>query len=306
MQTEQIHFYSERHKITGILHKPDHTTGPLPIIVQGPGWMEMVCSKVSEPFHQGFVKAGYAVLHFHSRGFGGSDGEPGWWKPQEQIEDIHNAISWVETREDLDANRLGLFGHGGSGGGNAICAAAYDQRVKCVVVQTVVADGAEWLRGMRREYEWVELLNRVKANSRRRAATNEDEMVDPTEEMMVATPERRAAKMPTYGPTFHLGSAESILRYRPLDVVHKIAPRGILLAAIENDVVTPEHHAQALFAAAGAPKKLIRQTGVTHYDAYTKNYDMLIANFTGWFDRFLVHKLVKVRTDEPAAQIVQI
>lgn len=306
MQSEKVSFYSEGYKLVGVLHTPDAPEHPLPVIVQGPGWMESACSKVSEPFHEGFVRGGYAILHWSPRGFGESEGEPGWFRPQDQIEDIINAMTYVQTRSDLDPNRIGLFGHGGTGGGNAIYAAAMDTRPKCVVVQTVVADGLEWLRGMRREYEWVELLNRIRENSRRRVLENRDELVDPTEELMVATPERKAAKMPTFGKVFHLGMAESLLRYRPLDVVHKIAPRGLLLSSIENDVVTPEHHAVWLYERAGAPKKLLRQTGVTHYDAYAKNYDVLMSQYLAWFDRFMAHSFITARTKERIEETVEI
>ena len=298
MQTEAIHFFSEGHKISGVLHTPDGgTAGPLPVLVQGPGWMETVCSKVSEPFHAGFTRGGYALLHFDARGWGKSEGQPGWARPQDTIEDIINAITYVETREDLDARRVGLFGLGGTGGGNPIYAAALDQRVKAVVVQTVVADGAMWLRSMRREYEWVAYLDRVRANARRRVRTNEGELVVPTEEIMVATPERKAAGMPTRGADVHLASVESLLRYRPLDVVDRIAPRALLITCVENDVVVPEEHARALFDRAGAPKRLIRQTGISHYESYTKNYDALMASFLEWLDRYVVDRPVQVLSE---------
>ena len=295
MQTEVIHFFSEGRRISGVVHKPDGAApATLPVVVQGPGWMETVCSKVSEPFHEGFTRGGYAVLHFDARGWGKSEGEPGWARPQDTVEDIINAITYVETREDLDAGRVALFGLGGTGGGNPIYAAAFDQRVKAVVTQTVVADGATWLRAMRREYEWVAYLDRIRKNARRRVSMNEDELVVPTEEIMVATPERKAAGMPTRGADVHLGSVESLLRYRPLDVVDRIAPRALLIACVENDVVVPEEHARALFDRAGPPKRLIRQTSVSHYDSYAKNYDALMASFLEWLDRYVVDRPIQV------------
>ncbi len=294
MQTEVIHFFSEGRKIQGILHTPDRAAdAPLPVVVQGPGWMETVCSKVSEPFHDGFTRGGYAVLHFDARGWGKSEGEPGWARPQDTVEDIINAVTYVETRDDLDAGRVALFGLGGTGGGNPIYAAALDPRVKAVVTQTVVADGAMWLRSMRREYEWVAYLDRIRANARRRVSTNEDELVVPTEDIMVATPERRAAGMPTRGADVHLASVESLLRYRPLDVVDRIAPRALLITCVENDVVVPEEHARALFERAGAPKRLIRQTGISHYESYTKNYDALMTAFLEWLDRYDVDRPIQ-------------
>jgi alpha-beta hydrolase superfamily lysophospholipase len=282
---EDITFFSGGAKIVGRLHLPERPTqSPPPVIVTAPGWMEVMCSKVGEPFHEGFARAGYAVLTFDFRGWGATGGEAGWIRPAAQLEDMLSAIAYAKTREDLSSEQLALYGLGGTGGGLAIVAAAVEPSVRAVAVQTVVADGRAWLRGMRREYEWLEFCQRVEKNRLHRVLTNEDELVDPTEELMVSTPERRAVGMPTRGSAFHLSSAEELMRFRPIDVVDKIAPRALLLACIENDPVTPEEHAQALYARAGAPKKLIRQRNVSHYTAYRQNYDQLMAHFVAWFD----------------------
>jgi dipeptidyl aminopeptidase/acylaminoacyl peptidase len=308
---ERVGFYSEGAKLAGWLKLPDPAgTGPWPVLVDGPGWLGLGHpSPTNEPFHRGFVAAGYAVFTFDYRGFGESEGERGWVKPDQQVVDLLNAIAYVGTRPEVDPGRIGVFGLGGTGGGNAIYAAALDPRVCCVCVQTVVADGADWMRRMRREYEWVAFLDRVDANRRRRVLENQDELVDPREELMVATPERKAdaARRPTdvlVGGDFHLGSAESLLRYRPIDVVHRIAPRALLLACIENDVVTPEHHAWALYQRAGAPKKLVRQTGVKHYAAYRENYELLMAQFLDWYGQYLVGERTTTRALATAEEIV--
>ena len=283
MRSERISFFSDGHRLVGVLHLPDDPgRGAWPVLVHGPGWLEASCSAITEPFHQGFADAGYAVLHFQSRGNGESEGEPGWIRPFDQIEDLDNAVTYAETRPELDASRIGLFGLGGTGAGNAIYAAAFDERVRCVIAQNVVADGVDWLRRMRREYEWKEFLARVRANRRRRVLENRDELVDPVEELMVATPERKAAGMPTPGRTYHLGSAEALLRYRPMDIVHLISPRALLMTCIAEDVVTPEHHARELYRRAGPPKRLIRQAGVKVYEAYQQNFTLLMSHFLDW------------------------
>jgi pimeloyl-ACP methyl ester carboxylesterase len=288
MRTEPVTFFSAGCRLRGILHLPGMTSEQrVPVLVHGPGWLEASCSSITEPFHQAFADAGYAVLHFQSRGTGESEGEPGWIRPFEQIEDLSSAITYAETRPELDSRRLGLFGLGGTGAGNAIYAAAFDHRVRCVIAQNVVADGVDWLRRMRREYEWKEFVARVRANQRRRVLENIDELVDPAEELMVATPERKAAGMPTPGRVFHLGSAESLLRYRPVDIVHLISPRALLMTCIVDDAVTPEHHARELYRCAGPPKRLIRQAPVKVYEAYHQNFGLLMSNFLDWCDRFL-------------------
>jgi uncharacterized protein len=199
------------------------------------------------------------VLAFDYRGFGNSEGERGWVKPDWQLEDILNAVTYLETRPEVHPRRLAAYGIGGTGGGNAIVAAAVDPRIRAVAVQSVVADGADWLHRMRREYEWVDYLRRVEADRRRWVVEGTGELVDPRQDLIVETPERRQvgpkkdvdARM---DPKFYLRSADFIMRYRPIDVVHRIAPRAVLITSVEDDVVTPEDHAVALYERAGPPR----------------------------------------------------
>jgi pimeloyl-ACP methyl ester carboxylesterase len=250
--------------------------------------MEACCSNVSEPFHLGLASGGYAVLQFDNRGWGGSEGDRTRIAPYDQVTDLVNAVRYVATRADLDGDRIGIFGLGGTGAGNAIYAAAECLEAKAIVLQNVVAEGPQWFRCMRREYEWLEFKDRVAANRVAMARGGTDVLVDPTEELMVATPMRRTANMPTHGPSFGLSSAESLMAFRPVNAVTHISPRALLIACIEDDPVTPIEHALAVYEAAGAPKCLIRQAGVSTYEAYTVNYDRLVTSFLDWYNRYLV------------------
>jgi dipeptidyl aminopeptidase/acylaminoacyl peptidase len=293
MQEEQVEFFSFGHRLDGVLRRPDDASGRLPTIVQGPGWLGLARAKTYEPWHRAFTNAGYAVLAFDYRGFGASEGDRGWILPDRMVEDIVNAVSWVTTRPDLDGERIGLYGIGGIGGGNAIIAASMIERVRCVAVQSVVADGREWLRRMRSEADWIDYVERVAVDAQNWVSTGESALVNPRTDISVATPERRAytnkqdvdSRME---PEFHLQSASALMRYRPLTYVSRLSPRAaLLLTSVENDSVTPEDHANLLYEAAGPPKRLIRQTGTTHYRSYTDNYEMLSDEIVSWFDRYL-------------------
>ncbi|MQA81670.1 MAG: peptidase S15 [Streptosporangiales bacterium] len=286
MRTETVRFHSEGLALSGRLHVPDGD-GAHPVVVQGCGWMEACCSDVSEPFHRGLVAGGYAVLQFDNRGWGDSEGERSRIEPYDQVTDLVNAVRYVTTRSDLDPGRVGIFGLGGTGAGNAVYAAAECPEVRCIVLQNVVATGVEWFRRMRREYEWLEFKERVATNRVRAACGGEDELVDPTEDLMVGTPARRAAGMPTYGRQFALSSAESLMAFRPIDAVARVSPKALLIACIEDDPVTPIGHALTMYEAAGPPKCLVRQSGVSTYEAYTVNYDRLMRSFLDWYGRYL-------------------
>jgi esterase/lipase len=129
--------------------------------------------------------------------------------------------------------------------------------------------------------------------------TGEGEIVSAREEIMVATPERKAttikkeveAKIPDAMP---LQCAEAILEYSPEDVVHKISPRGALFIAVENDAVTPEEQSLRLYEKAGEPKKLILYKQTTHYGIYNDYFDDVAANVIDWYNRHLKYDNVEI------------
>lgn len=128
---------------------------------------------------------------------------------------------------------------------------------------------------------------------------------------MVPTPERRATtvkadvddKVPQ---TVQLASAEAIFAYQPIDVVDRIAPRALMLIAVEHDATTPEDHARALYERAGAPKRLVLQTGTTHYAAYAQYRDVVSPLIVEWFQRHLASGEVLVHEQPAAAEVLRL
>ncbi len=299
MRAEQVCFYSEGAKLRGILRLPDDLgERPRPGIVQGPGWLGLKDAKLYEPYHERLTAAGYAVLIFDYRGFGDSEGARGLILPQLQAEDIRNAITYMQTRPEVDTRRIGLYGSGGTGGANPIYVAAVDQRVRCVVSNYAFASGREWLRRMRREYEWLEFLKRLEEDRTRRVLEGQSAMVNPREELMVATPERQQtavkkdvdARVPEQ---VELRSAEALMEFAPEDWVARISPRAILFIATENDAVTPEDQTFRLYEKAGPPKKLILQKETSHYKAYQDCFDEVAPQIVEWYDRYLKYARVE-------------
>ncbi len=300
MRNEKVSFYSEGAKIKGIIRLPDDPgSGPRPGIVQGPGWLGLKDSKLYERYHRSFTEAGYVVLVFDYRGFGDSEGDRSLILPQLQAEDIRNAITYLQTRPEADPQRIGLFGSGGTGGANPIYVAAVDRRVKCVVSNYAFATGREWLRSMRREYEWLEFLRRLEEDRTRRVLEGHGEMVDPREGLMVATPERKQTNIKKdvehlIPERVSLRSGEALLEFNTEDYVSRISPRAILFIATENDAVTPEDQTFRLYEKAGQPKKLILQKETSHYKAYGDYFDQVTPQIIEWYDRYLKYERVEV------------
>jgi hypothetical protein len=306
VRSEQVVFHGSAGRIGGTLLLPDSAGERLPGIVYGPGWLGLRDAKLYRPYHEALTAAGFAVLTLDYRGFGDSEGDATYLDPAGQVADIRSGLDYLETRSEIDGERLGVFGSGGTGGGNAVYVAGLDPRVKAVVSQVPVADGRDWLHRMRREHEWIEFLARVRADRLRYAATGESELVAPRDGIMVPTPERQAttvksdvdARVPS---AVALRSAEAIMAYRPIDVADRISPRALMLIAVEGDATTPEDHAIALYEAAGPPKRLVVQTGTTHYAAYAQYREVVNPMIVDWFQRHLLTGEVHVRESEVAA-----
>ena len=287
MRTERVSFFSEGSRLSGFLHRPDGSADAerLPFIVQGPGWLGLADAKLYQPYHEAFTAAGFAVLIFDYRGFGESEGDRGTISPVWQLDDWRNALAYMRSRDDMDPTRAAIFGSGGTGGGNAVLVAGHEPEVRATISQVPVADGRDWLHRMRQEHEWIAFLASLDADRRARATTGTGTTVHPREGIMVETPERRASavkadvdsRIPSAVP---LSVATGILEYRPLDMAPKV--RGLLVIGVADDAVTPTDHAEQLFAAAQAPKRLVLQRNTTHYAAYKQYAGQVIPLMVEW------------------------
>jgi alpha-beta hydrolase superfamily lysophospholipase len=91
------------------------------------------------PFAERFAAAGVAALVFDHRGFGDSDGEPDLFDPARQLEDWRAAIAFARSLPGIDAERVATFGSS-MGGGNALAAAAGDERIAAAISQVPFLD----------------------------------------------------------------------------------------------------------------------------------------------------------------------
>jgi fermentation-respiration switch protein FrsA (DUF1100 family) len=87
-------------------------------------------AKFAAAFAAGFV----VLLHDH-RTFGTSGGEPRQdVDPWRQVADWRRAISYLESRPEVDPDRIGLWGTSYAGG-HALVLGATDRRIACIELE---------------------------------------------------------------------------------------------------------------------------------------------------------------------------
>lgn len=272
---ETVHFFSEGQPMSGVLFRPaDGLTGerrPAVLLCHGfTGVKEMALPDVASRF----AAAGYPSLTFDYRYFGDSGGEPRHrLLPLEQVQDIRNAITYLQTLDGVDPEKIVLWGTS-FGGANVIYAGAHDKRVACVIANVPVTNGPRWLRSIRTPESWYDLLEKVEADRVTRVTTGKSEYVRPFD---VLPPDRLTipfikehwagiAKLPR---EITLESVDAILDYRPDDYAHQIAPRPLLITACRRDAIAPTAEAESAYEKAGEPKKLVYlPPEVMHWSAY--------------------------------------
>lgn len=118
------------------LYTPKNTTGKLPAIaISGP--FGAVKEQASGLYAQILAERGFLTIAFDPSYTGESSGEPRYVaSPDINTEDFCAAVDYLSTRNDVDAERIGILGICGWGG-MALNAAAIDTRIKATVTATM-------------------------------------------------------------------------------------------------------------------------------------------------------------------------
>ena len=135
-----IEFDAEGVTLRGWLYVPDGAGGPVSTVVMAHG-LSAVKEMYLDDFAEAFAAGGLAALVFDNRNFGASDGEPRQEiDPWTQVRDYRHAITWAQTRPEVDADRIGVWGSSYSGG-HVLVLGAIDKRIKGVASQVPLVSG---------------------------------------------------------------------------------------------------------------------------------------------------------------------
>jgi len=266
---ESVNFLSEGIRCAADLYRPARMAGkPAPALVLATGFAGV--KESSADAARFFAASGYVALAIDYRSFGNSDGEPrGQAFPLRQAEDVRSAITYLETRQDVDPARIGIWGTS-YGGGIALYAGAVDRRAKIVISQIPVVDGRLWHQTLRTSEQYTQLLDALDEDRRQRfrgapsrripvtahGATGGFAAMPADAEIVGLLDPAHAA--PSWSPTVTLESVEKIIEYSPEAMIDRIAPRPLMIVTVSGyDIIHPVADVLRAYDRAREPKEIV-------------------------------------------------
>jgi fermentation-respiration switch protein FrsA (DUF1100 family) len=287
-------------KLEAWLFRPADVSAPLPAVTMAHGFGATKFHGL-EPLAKAIAEAGFVVLLHDHRNFGGSGGLPRHdIDPWRQIEDWRRAISYLETLDDVDSSRIGLWGTSYSGG-HAIVLGATDRRLKAIVAQVPTIDG--FVAGQRRvNPAGITALEEIFNEDQRAQLRGEPPRtqklvdIDPNVPAQYHTPDTVAFLSQEVPPgiwrnELTIQSNRRARMYEPGRWIDRVSPTPLLVIATTHDTVAPTDLVLAAYERALEPKSLVLIPG-GHYTAYLEGFGTSSKAAVDWF--------VKQLVDEPS------
>ncbi|MFC1591853.1 alpha/beta hydrolase [Thermodesulfobacteriota bacterium] len=287
----QIQFFSEGCKIIGDLFLPDSLSNGkrLPAIILCHGFSG-IREILLPPYAELFAQNGFAALIFDYRGFGDSEGERGRLIPAEQIVDIRNAITFMQTLNEVDSERIGLWGTS-FGGANAVCTAAVDRRVSCLSVQITFGSGERMVAGGLDQAERQKLLGTLQKAWQRAVTKNKPLLLNM--DQILTDPDSKAfyqktvAELPKLKTRLPLLTIKESLEYKPEERISSLEIPVQIIGA-DQDIVCPVEESKILYEKANEPKALHILAGARHYDAYEgEHFTVSAGKALEWYRKYM-------------------
>jgi fermentation-respiration switch protein FrsA (DUF1100 family) len=247
-------------------------SGPFPVVIMSHGFgalKEMSLDRTAEIFAGG----GYAVIVYDHRNLGRSTGEPrqhisAW----DQVHDMRDVVTRALSLDCVDPARVALWGTSFSGG-VAIIAGAVDRRVAAVIAQAPFVSGSATLDRMVPAAAQHQLFEAFRAERSRLQGGGEPTLIPiskPGEESYAWT--SVAGVDCGYVNNVTLLTQELVLEFEPIDFIHRVSPRPLLMIVARADTRTPTDLQLEAFARAREPKQIVFYEG-GHYAPYLERLE---------------------------------
>ncbi|MBD3924222.1 alpha/beta hydrolase [Nocardioides cavernae] len=242
---ETLTFDSDGITLEALYYRPEGD-GPFPCVVMAGGWCYV--KELAQPTYAAALAAqGIAALIFDYRNFGGSQGEPRQHiDPAQQLADYRNAIDFVEARDEVDGDRIGVWGISYSGG-HVMILGAIDPRVRALCGIVPVTDGYNNMRMAHGTLGFRRFQSAILESRRKRRDTGETTYFphQPAEEGDLATwPFPKSKKTfaalkereaPSYVGEATAESADLLLGYSVFPYLPRLIHKPSLLIIAEGD-----------------------------------------------------------------------
>jgi len=298
---QTVTFKSGDDVIEALLLTPDAAPSPLPAVVMAGGWC-YVKELIQPEYAKYFVEAGYACLIFDYRRFGGSTGMPRQHLvPEDQQEDYKNAITYLESLEEIDSDRIGIWGISYSGG-HVLAVGATDPRVKCIVSNIAVVDGYTTMKNCHGALMFRELEACILEDRRKRARTGEygtmvmsghpkDGLtVWPFPEVRPVFDDLKAKSAPAHEHWNTIASAENLINYSVYPYLERILNTPTLMIVADHDDITQwDKEIEVYNLIPVAQKKLVVVGDTSHMTLYSdlSRLELAATEAAAWFSAHL-------------------
>jgi uncharacterized protein len=249
------------------------------------------------PFAQRFQSAGLHVLAFDYRYFGDSGGEPRQLiAPKAQFEDWVSALAYARGRDDVDPDRVALWGVSYSGG-QVVVVGARDGRVAAISSLVPMMDAQAVARDLvKREGAWwvVKGLARGVVDAIRGALGMRPILVPvvgpPGASAALTMPGVEASYLGIAGPDWVNAVCARVAvtgaTFRPVtDVADVRCP--LLVQIGDRDVVVPNDAAERAGSLAGE-RATVRHYPLDHFDVFQgPGFEQVVADEVDFFKRHL-------------------
>ena len=278
------------------LYLPKREASRSPAITMAHGYAA-VKERGLAKFAEAFADAGFVVLLHDHRTFGTSGGEPRQdVDPWRQVADWRRAISYLESRPEVDPDRIGLWGTSYAGG-HALVLGATDRRLACIVAQVPTISGYQ--QGLRRiAPESVAALEGALNDDERAQLRGEPPRCQAIVNADSAVPAAYRTKEAIDFYLQPLGdgtkwknavtarSTRLARMYEPGAWVSRVSPTPLLMVVASHDAITLTDLALAAYERALEPKRLVVISG-GHFAPYLSEFHISSDAAIDWFRQHL-------------------